>query len=271
VKRSRTRLGFRVLAVAAATSIILAATGAWAQTGPTGPDPTGPDPTGPTGPGPDPTGPTGPGPDPTGPTGPGPDPTGPTGPDPTGPGPTGPTGPGGGTTNPTPPGSPTPPASPSPGTPPPPEGPDPGDPSGGGTSTDPGGQSSTAVYVPTGGDGWVGALLGFAVGEGGRLLVPGLADERSGGRSLHLRPQGAAASALAVTAALDSSALQPAGVSDGGSGGPRTFALLLVLVAGIALAVLAVREWRGGAGGRSLAESWQRVWDRRPGAGRSGT
>jgi hypothetical protein len=41
-------------------------------------------------------------------------------------------------------------------------------------------------------------------------------------------------------------------------------ALLLVLVAGIALAVLAIREWRGGASGRSLTESWQRVWDRRP-------
>jgi hypothetical protein len=109
----------------------------------------------------------------------------------------------------------------------------------------------------------VGALLGFAVGEGGRLLIPGAIDEGSGGRSLHLRPQSAAVSAVAVTAALDSSALQPAGVSDGGSVGPRTFALLLVLVAGIVLAILAVREWRGGASGRSVTEAWQQVRDRR--------
>jgi hypothetical protein len=116
----------------------------------------------------------------------------------------------------------------------------------------------------------VGALLGFAVGEGGRLLVPGAAGDRSGGRSLHLRPQGGVvASAVAVTAALDSSALQPAGVSDGGSGGPRTIALLVVLVAGIALALLAIREWRGGSGGRSLAEVWQQTWNRRPGSGRT--
>jgi hypothetical protein len=129
------------------------------------------------------------------------------------------------------------------------------------------------VYVPAAGDGWAAALLGFVVGEGGRLLVPGATDERSGGRGLHLRPQGgAAASAVAVTAALGSSALQAAGVSsDAGSGSTRTIALLLVLVAGITLAVLAIREWRGGAGGRSLAQVWQQVWDRRPGAGRSGT
>jgi hypothetical protein len=115
------------------------------------------------------------------------------------------------------------------------------------------------------------ALVGFAVGEGGRLFVPGSADERSGGRSLHLRPQGVAAAAVAVTAALDSSALQPVGVSDGGSGGPRTVALLLVLVTGLVFAALAVREWRRGGTGRGLAEAWQQVWDRRPGAGRSGT
>jgi hypothetical protein len=36
-----------------------------------------------------------------------------------------------------------------------------------------------------------------------------------------------------------------------------------VLLAGIVLAILAVREWRGGSGGRSLTEAWQQVWDRR--------
>jgi hypothetical protein len=127
------------------------------------------------------------------------------------------------------------------------------------------------VYAATGGDGWVGSLLGLAVGEGGRLFVVARGSDSDGGRSVHLRPQGAGP-AVAVIGALNASALRPTGATDTASGaGQRTAALVLVILAGIGLAVISIREWRGGAGGRSVSEMWQNLRVHLPGAGRSGT
>ena len=257
-RRSRTRSrGVRLLALAFMVSVVWSATGAWAQTGPSGP--TGPDPTGPTGPGP--TGPTGP--DPTGPTG--PDPTGPTGPGPTGPtgpGPTGPTGPAptGPGPNPPPP-SPSPSPVPMPSYSPPPGGPGPG---GGGGSGGPGGGS----VGPGGGGPQDPATLGdafdlflppYAVSVDAAGARSAAAPSGTGGRGIHLRPQSLPEAAAEVVALAAGSTSDEA-ASSGSM--PRNLALLSLLAA-VALAVLAAREWRGGPRGRygtpvleQLRERW---------------